>query len=329
MTPPNFKEFNTRMKIVKRLLWIIAALFILMNIIANFHAYKFTHFADKYVSKTKSPDKLTSFDKIKTLLFGVNNPRPTNNIKPSTYFETIELQSNKRIECWYIKKDSSIKPDSASGTIVMFHGYSGEKSSMLDKSDEFLKINYNTMLVDFMGSGGSEGNQTTLGAKEAEEVKTVFDYLTKRGEKNIYLFGTSMGAVSILKAINDYHIKPKGIILECPFGSMYQTTCARFKTMNAPTFPMAGLLVFWGGIQNGFWAFGHNPTEYAKKVTCPTLILYGEQDKNVSREEIDEIYNNVKGGKVLKTYKLAGHENYLLKYKSEWKEDISKFVTAQ
>ena len=296
-----------------------------MNIVAYFHAYKFTHFATEKVTKTKSPEKLNSLDKIKTLLFGVNNPRPTNKEKPANYID-IELQSNKKIDCWYLNKIYNNKTDSVKGTVILFHGYSGEKSSMLDKADEFEKLNYDVLLVDFMGSGGSEGNQTTLGFKEAEEVKTTFDYLTKKGVKNIYLFGTSMGSVAIMKAIADYDLKPKGIIIECPFGSMFQTTCARFKNMNAPIFPMAGLLVFWGGVQNNFWAFGHNPTQYAKKINCPTLLLYGEQDKNVSRQEIDDIYKNLNSEKTLKTYKLTGHENYLTKYKDEWTKDINEFL---
>src|SRR5205085_9033661 len=134
------------------------------------------------------------------------------------------------------------------------------------------------------------------------------------GVKNIYLFGTSLGAVAILKAIHDYHLQPAAIIIECPFGSMYQTTCARFRIIKVPPFPMAGLLVFWGGIQNGFWAFGHNPTMYARSVKCPTLLLYGEKDEKVSRQEIDDIYKNLAGKKTLRTYPLAGHENYLIKY---------------
>lgn len=299
-----------------------------MNIVAFFHAYKFTHFITENVTKTKSPEKLNSLDKIKTLLLGVNNPRPTNKEKPEKYVD-IELQSNKKIDCWYLNKKYNNPTDTVKGTVILFHGYSGEKSSMLDKAEEFEKLNFDVLLVDFMGSGGSEGNQTTLGFKEAEEVKTAFEYLKEKGVKNIYLFGTSMGSVAIMKAIADFEIEPKGIIIECPFGSMYQTTCARFKIMNAPTFPMAGLLVFWGGVQNGFWALGHNPTEYAKKITCPTLLLYGEEDKNVSRQEIDDIYKNLQGQKTLKTYKLAGHENYLTKYKDEWTKDICEFIALK
>jgi hypothetical protein len=177
-----------------------------------------------------------------------------------------------------------------------------------------------------MGSGGSEGNQTTIGYKEAEEVKTAFDYLTQQGETKIYLFGTSLGAAAIMKAINDYHISPAGIIIECPFGSMYKTTCARFNNMHVPSFPMAALLVFWGGVENNFWAFGHRPTEYAKSIHCPTLLLYGEQDKNVSRGEIDEIYSNLNCKKDLKTFPLAGHENYLTQYKEQWFADVQEFL---
>lgn len=307
-------------KIIKLLLWTLTTIFVLINIVAYFHSYKFTHFTDKNVVKTKDSKHLSVSGKIKTLFFGIDNPRPNNKRTPIQKFETIKLQSNKLIECW------SIKSDSSKGTVILFHGFSGQKSSMLDKSDEFLKLGYNTLLVDFMGCGGSDGNQTTVGFKEAEEVKTCFDYLKKNGEQKIYLFGTSMGAVAILKAINDYDINPTAIIVECPFGSMYQTTCARFNSLGVPTFPMAGLLVLWGGVQNGFWAYALKPTEYAKSVKCPTLLLYGEKDEKVSRQEIDEIYSNLNCKKQLKTYPLAGHENYLTKYKQQWTADIASFL---
>ncbi|MBY0424370.1 MAG: lysophospholipase, partial [Cytophagales bacterium] len=247
--------------------WTLAVLFIIMNAVSMLHAYKFTHFIEGKIEKTKSPDKLSLIDKLQTLVLGVSNPKPKTKKHPSQPYKTVTLQSNKKIEIWHITpQDSPHK-----GTVIIFHGYSGDKSSMLDRSDEFIHLGYHTLLVDFMGSGGSEGNQCTVGYKESENVKTVFDYLSAQGERNIYLYGTSMGAVAILKSIHDEGIKPKGIIIECPFGSMYQTTCARFKQMGVPCLPMAGFLVFWGGALNGFWALGHSPTAYAKKVNCPTL----------------------------------------------------------
>ncbi|HEY0029778.1 MAG TPA: alpha/beta hydrolase, partial [Bacteroidia bacterium] len=161
---------KNKRKFLKRFLWTIAIVFLLMNVIAIFHSYRLTHFVDSNVEKTKDARKLSTGEKIATLIFGVNNPRPTNTKLPSGEFEVVNLNSNKKIECW------SIKTEGAKGTVIIFHGFAAAKSSMLDKAEVFKEQGYNTLLVDFMGSGGSEGNQTTIGFAEAEEVKTCYDY---------------------------------------------------------------------------------------------------------------------------------------------------------
>jgi hypothetical protein len=306
-------------KVLKRSLWTIFVLFLFLNFITYLHAYRFTHFSDS--SEARTSEHISTSDKIKTLFTGIKNPRPENKTQPQVPYQTIKINSNKLLDCWLIKADS------AKGTVLLFHGYGGEKSSMLDKATELLAMRYNVLLVDFMGSGASEGNSTSIGFKEAEEVKDCFEYIQKQGEKNILLFGTSMGAVAIMKAISDYKIRPSSIMLECPFGTMYKTVCARFKLVKVPIFPMAGMLMFWGGVQNGFWAFSHNPVDYAKDISCPTLLLFGEKDNRVSREEINTIYNKLQGHKKLVTYPLAGHENYLLKYKDQWVQDVKSFLS--
>lgn len=293
-----------------------------MNVVAYLHAYKFTHFTTDNVSRTKAPKDLTFTEKIKPLLFGVDNPKPKTKVYPNKPYDVVKLKSNKIIECWHFKTKNP------KGTVVIFHGYAGEKSMFLDKSDIFLTMGYNTLLVDFMGSGGSEGLQTTIGYYESAQVKTCFDYIRSQGEKNIILFGQSMGSVAIIKATYDYKIKPEAIVLECPFGTLYETICGRFKIMNVPTFPMAGLLAFWGGVQNNFWSFGFKPAEYAKNITYPTMLIYGKHDEKVSRKEIDDIYRNIPSKKYLKIYD-AGHEDFLSRVGSEWIKDINDFLSQQ
>jgi alpha-beta hydrolase superfamily lysophospholipase len=310
-------------KWLKRFLWIFGIIFVCMNTIAIFHAYKFTHFTRKGIERTKDPKKLTDMEKLKALLLGVNNPRPENKQVPSSPFQTIFIQSNVKLACW------EIKTANAKGTVILFHGYSSEKSALLDKAEIFRSDGYNTFLVDFMGSGGSEGNSTTIGYVEAQEVKACYDHVMKNGEKNIFLFGASMGAVAIMKAIYDYELKPAGIIIECPFGTMYKTVCTRFRNMKVPEVPMAALLTFWGGVQNGFWAFGHNPEKYAEKIRTPALLMYGGCDEKVSREEIDDIFNKLAGEKKLVIFPQAGHEDYLSKYKSDWTNDTRDFLERE
>lgn len=307
-------------KILKRLGWAFVSAFTVMNFVAAFHAWKFTHFSPTAI-KAVRPEQLSLTEKMGTLAFGVKMPRPTNDAFPTQPFESIKIKAEKSLEAWHIRTDSSSK-----GTVLLFHGYGGKKSGMIDKSDEFLRMGYNTLLVDFRGSGGSDGDQTTVGYKEAEEVKACFDLVRKSGEQDIVLFGTSMGAAAVMKAMNDYQLDVKAIVIECPFGTMYEATCARFRAMGVPVFPMARLIMFWGGLENGFWAYSHNPVEYAKGIRKPTLLLYGKQDKRVSRSETDAIFHNLQGMKALATYPDAGHENYLIKYREKWVQDVSNFL---
>lgn len=298
-------------------------LFVFANVVAAFHAYKFTHFAD---TNEQKPDvaKMNSVDKIKILLTGTRNPKPKDTEYPNLPFENITLQSNKRIEGWYIPCTN------ARGTVAMFHGYGGSRSGMLDRAYEFLNMGYNVLLINFMGAGKSEGDQVTIGFKEAAQVTTAYNYLLReKNERNILLFGTSMGAASIMKAIADDKLKPTGIVIECPFGTMYNTVCNRFKMMQVPSFPVAAFLTFWGGVENGFWAFDHNPVDYAKSIDCPVLLLFGEKDDRVGMDETQRIFQNIASkNKVLHTYPNAGHENYLHKYKNEWIKNIQSFLST-
>lgn len=293
---------------------------IALNIIAFFHAYKFTHFsADKKLRS--DPKELTFFGKLETFAFGVDNPRPYNTNKPSRPFETFVIpHGNDTIECWQVPVDES------KGTVLIFHGYAGNKSQMVKESNQFNELGFATILVDFVGSGGSTGNRTTIGFYEADQVKKVFDFLKKDGQERIIMFGTSMGAVAIMKSIHDYNLEPESIILECPFGDMLETVQARFRIMKVPVFPMSYLLTFWGGFQNHFNAFSHNPSDYAKNIKVRTLLLYGMKDDRVSLEETELIFKNLAGPKELKLYPGAGHESILMKYQNEWIEAVVAFV---
>ena len=298
----------------------LIVLFVLANVMAGFHAYKFTHYSMSKRPRTGDESSLSFTEKLNALFLGVSLPRAENKRQPAKLFETITLQSNSRISCWLIKAERPL------GTVALFHGYGSSKATLLDKASVFQQLHYNTLLVDFMGAGGSEGNQTTVGYKEAAEVKTCVDYLRSHNERNIILFGTSMGAAAIMKAAHDDTMAVHSIILECPFGTMLQTVENRFKTIGVPAFPLAHLLVFWGGAENGFNAFNHNPETYARSIKCPVLLMWGGKDDKVSPEETAAIFQNLAGPKRLLTFPEAGHENYLIKYKSGWIAGVASFL---
>lgn len=299
------------------------SLFLIMNIITFIHAYKFTHFTTPGAKeRTKDPQALSAITKARILFTGIDNPKPTGKQFPTLPYTTLFIESDVTLEAWHIKAEQ------AKGTVILFHGYAGEKSSLVGRAEIFTRLGFNTLLVDFVGSGGSEGRYTTIGYTEAREVKDCYDHIKASGEQHILLFGTSMGAAAILKAVDNYELKPVSLILECPFGSLYKTVCARFDLMGIPSFPMAGMLTFWGGLQHGYWAFAHNPQEYANAVECPTLLLFGEKDNRVSLEETQAIFRNLGGKKVLISYPQEGHHIFTPRNIENWSRDVAAFINS-
>ena len=304
----------------KNLKWGIALGFVLLNIVVYNHAYQFTHFADEKGQRVK-PEDLSFGKKIKVIFTGVDNPKPVNDKLPNKPFEMVAIEGDVRLKGWLIEVDNS------KGVVVLFHGYSGSKSGLVAYAEEFNKMDFSTLLIDFRGSGGSEGRQTTIGFKEAKDVKATFDFIkNKFPNQEIILFGTSMGAVSIMKAVADLGVQPSKIILECPFGTMRQTVKKRFEAMNLPSFPLADMLMFYGGIQTGFNPYKHKPMEYAKDIKISTLLLYGKHDARVTLEETEGIYESLSGQKELVILENSGHENYLNNDKKDWLSSIKKFI---
>ena len=308
-------------KFLKRVFWFFAVLFVVANMVVYNHAYHFTHFSDVAFARPKKPEELSLQEKLKALFKGVRVPKPRNHMEPHRPFETVSLQSHERIEAWDIPVENS------KGIVILFHGYISCKANTIPYSNEFNKKGYRTLLVDFMGHGGSEGLETTIGYKEGRDVKEAFDFAKKKyPNQKIILFGSSMGAVSIMKSIEQYDIKPDKIILECPFGSLLETAKGRFEVMGLPTSPLAQWLILFGGWQTGFDAFAHNPIEYAKSINIPTALFNGGADTRVSRDEINKIYDNLQGEKQIVIFKNSAHQNYLSHDAEHWNRAVDSFL---
>jgi hypothetical protein len=297
-------------------------LFVAANALAFSHAWRFTHFSTEPSFRTGNPEQLSSTERLKVLLTGMDNPKPVNELKPNFSYQTINLPSpNGRLEAWY-----SVVPE-AKGSVALFHGYTSNKAKLLTEAENFRNLGYSVLLVDFAGNGGSEGRQCTVGYREAFDVAAAFQYLQAQAPTTpVCLYGNSMGAVAILRAQSELGIKPAASIIECPYGSLLETTQSRFNAMGVPTFPMANLLVFWGGVLNGFWGFDVDSRDYARRITTPTLLLYGLDDARVSRQETDDIFAALGGPKERRYFPGVGHEPYHHAHPEEWRSTIGGFL---
>jgi alpha-beta hydrolase superfamily lysophospholipase len=300
--------------------------FILINILAYIHARAMTHF-DAGTIRTSSPESLTLSAKARVLVTGVDNPRPENYATPEAVglpfsVHLIHDDNDGVLEAWHIPH-----PD-ASGLVLMFHGYAACKASLLKEAEAFHDLGYSIFIVDFRGSGGSSGNETTLGICEADDVARVWEY-SRRTWKNerIILYGQSMGSVAILRALALHEeMNPTAALLECPFDSLRSTVANRFTAMGLPPFPGADLLLFWGSVQMGFNGYRHRPVDYARSVGCPVLLMHGAKDTRVTRDQADAIFHNLPGTKRFHLFYDAGHESYLSLAPNEWRQTITTFL---
>lgn len=311
------------MKLLRRSLRILVVLFVLLNVIVAFHAYRFTHFYDDVDFKPIKPESMSWSDKFSFIFFGVKYGKSKNASRPSYPFETIILKTadGLKLEGWYSKSDSAI------GTVILFHGHGGSKSSLIPEAEYMLSLGYNTLMMDFRAHGGSDGNICTIGYRESEDVKLAYEFILSKGEPKIILWGISLGAATITRAITEHKIAPAKTILELSFGSLQDAVQARVRLTSLPEQPLAWLLTFWGGAQQGFWAFNHSPCEYAKQITIPTLIQYAAKDARVSFSETKCIFDNLNTTKKkLVVYETALHESLYKKEPEKWRVSIAEFL---
>ncbi len=313
--------FRKRKKLLA-LLFVVLVMVVVVNIIAYNHVYKFTHFSGAGGVRTQKPDELSFSEKFVVLFTGVTIPKPVNEKTPPYPYKRVHFSGTVQLEGWLSEGggDSGV-------TVILFHGYAGKKSDLIEESVAFREFGFRTLLVDFPGSGGSGGNRTTMGYAEARDVAAAVEFVKKRNEgERIVLFGVSMGAVAILRAVGEYGLKAEALILESPFGSMVDAIRNRFKMMGVPSFPFAELLMFWGSVQQGHWMYSHRCTGYAEKIEVPVLMMYGLKDEKVTEGEIAAIYGALKGIKRRKNFARLKHESYIEKRPGEWRVEVRGFL---
>ena len=313
-------------KFFKRVAYVLLVLFILLNVLFMWQAFAFTHFSDKKITKQTHSN---AFEQKFNRIFGKQHPRQLVIDSLTVPHQSLFIQSDSlKLAAWYLKhRDGSI----SKGTVIMFHGYESSRSEIIPEATAFYNMQYNVLMIDFRGHGQSQGNVCSMGYFESHDVKSAYNFIKNTGEKNIVLWGGSMGAASITKAMHDDNtIKPSKVILEKSFGVMTDAVEGLVRnSMHEPQEPLATMLTFWGSVEEGVWMFNMKPELYVKSITCPALIQWGDHDENVSRQETESIYNNLGSSKKqLVIYPNCRHENLLLKNPSLWKSSVSNFLNS-
>lgn len=296
----------------RRLLFVSLFLLISLNASTYLAAYTLTHVHD--------PGQ-----------WGLSFPKPLNIRTPqerglSYSTHRLPINSSDWLEAWLIPATGT----PSQGTVVMFPGNRSTKDrQLIGPAQTFSQLGYDSLLVDYQGVGGSSGYSTTVGMREAEDVVVAFEALPSLDlQPPVIAYGVSMGSAAILNAIATHNLQPDAIIIELPFARFIDAVRSRLRHHHIPPFPLAELLVFWGGVQHGVNGFSHNPVEFAQAVQCPTLVMQGQQDPWTTVQEVKTLFQQITAPKQLVIAPDGGHHQLIGIDRSLWETSLSKFLQS-
>ncbi len=214
----------------------------------------------------------------------------------------IFTKKNKKLFSWFIatQKDKPL--------IIIMHGWGSNSELMLPIATTFYHAGINVLLLDSRCHGKSSGDTYSALPRFTEDIIYSIETAKKSLPFNgkIILLGHSVGAGAVLYAASQRN-DISAIISISAFGSPQWLMTRYFKNFKLPS-PLIHFLLLY--IQ---WVIEHKfsqiaPINTIKKISVPTLIVHGNQDKTVPIEDAYAIQKNNSNGYLL-TIEEASHDS--------------------
>ena len=244
----------------------------------------------------------------------------------------IPTKEGHRLHAWFIPRGSD-------KTIIIAHGYSSTKSHDPYPEGEhycfftmkmLAESGYNVFLFDFRAHGKSEGEYTTIGPKEADDIIAVIDWLKENKEENaskIGLIGYSMGGAATIFAITkDDRIN--AAIADSPYADLGKAI-RRMLARKHMKF-LYPILKFWAKRLLHLDPDKVSPAEAAKDIKAPLFIIVGTEDYLVSVDDARKIYENAKmSGREVELWIVEGakHVRSHIKEPEEYKKRVLEWFS--
>ncbi len=226
-----------------------------------------------------------------------------------TDWESVTFPSTDglRLGAWFIPPD----PASDGSTIIFVHGLGSNRGGLLDQADMLVEAGYGALLIELRGHGQSEGETTTFGYTEVNDVQGAVDFLESRPEVNaerLGLVGESLGAATAVQAtarIPEIDV----LVEESSFTTLEDNVAEGVRVIaGLPPFPFAPLMVYFGSQEAGLDIGLVRPVDdIARIAPRPVLIIHGRQDELVPVESAMSLYAAAGEPKQLYIIEGAGH----------------------
>lgn len=233
-----------------------------------------------------------------------------------------------RIAGWYIPAGNQAGPTAPS--VVLAHADGANKSEMLEWAAP-LHEGYNLVLFDFRNHGQSSGEVTTMGVREADDLRAVLDWLAEAKRPSaVAVLGVSMGGVA---AINEAAGDPRvnAVILDSTHATLANALQARLDRDGYPlSLPGAWATLLGGLLRTGEDMSSADPVQaIARYGDRPVLIVAAGKDRAIGPNDSADLLATAReggGSAELDTCTAAAHGQAIATCSSEYAGWVRDFL---
>jgi uncharacterized protein len=221
-----------------------------------------------------------------------------------------------------------IRPQ-AQRNFLMCHGYSRSKERLYNLIKLF--PDDNILIFDYRAHGESQGDYTTIGFYEKDDVCAAFNFLQSHEQAKLlptFGMGVSMGAVSLLGAAA--HGAPfKALILDSAFKQLDEQVAKMFPEKTG--LPLRPFISFCHTIFEYLCQCSMcdvNVIEWVQKVKVPIFIIHSNHDTMADVSTAHELHAAIPGQKKLWIVDYAHHAGIYKKYPDEYLKQVTSFLES-
>lgn len=198
------------------------------------------------------------------------------------------------------------------GTVLFLHGKGGCGAEWAPDAVRALGLGFNVLVPELRGHPPSAGARVTYGILETGDLERLLDLASARfgvERARLGIDGCSMGALLALHLAAA--ASPAALWLQAPFGDL-KNMAAHYlhRATGLPAFLFAlpvRLLVRRIARTEGLDLSQADPMRAARRVTCPTVVVHGEDDRLVPIRFAPRVYEALAGEKTFWRVPRCGH----------------------
>jgi fermentation-respiration switch protein FrsA (DUF1100 family) len=216
--------------------------------------------------------------------------------------------------------------------VILGHGFTRSRQELLDVAAMLHRNCYNVLLFDWRAHGESEGERTTFGYKEVQDVAAALDFVSSRPEvdpERIGVLGKSLGGAIAIRAAADLS-QVKAVVSDSPFPSLQDSIEVGVRRRGPlGAWPLRPVAMLLGTRTLGIDPDWVRPIDDIGEISPrPVLIMHGGRDELVPPDTGERLYAAAAEPKFLWYAPEAAHVELSAQYPAEYEARVVTFFDA-